>query len=80
MSTIQNSVIKEIQLTLPQILALLHVGATSYIVFIDPRVRRSHRETIDRLNHWSSLYKNGKIAMSCLSVSTILSALNCYRM
>ena len=74
-----RDLLTNIQLNCPQVLALLHVGATSYLVLIDQRVRRNQLNSDVMIDHWKALVKNSKAPMSALSVSTILSAFNSYR-
>ena len=66
----------DVQINLPKTLALLHVGATSYYCFLDPRVRNSHQSLRNRIHHWYTSKKLFKAALTGITLSTVASSLN----
>ena len=70
---------KDLQINLPRTLALMHVGATSYITLIDPKVRNSHQSLRTKISHWAAANSGIRKFMPILTFSALAASVNAWR-
>ena len=71
---------QDLQKNLPKALALLHVGASSYICFVDPCMRNKHLSLRKRIHHWAGVNNCAKFGLTAVTLSTLAAAVNVWKM